>query len=172
MQALLLSMSLAVILCYLWYASLIKKRQSAIDSLTVLNQKIDDRLALLTQLSNVSQQHQPLDAEQTTQWQQLHELNTNSVWSQQIDQHLPEILAVWSSMDILQKALFSNLHGDVLDEQLVNDYLQLELDYQNASEFYNQAVTDLNQGVKMFPGSVVAKLAKVTAMPILTVAVG
>lgn len=169
MQALLLSVSLAVILCYLWYASLIKKRQSAIDSLIVLNQKIDARLLLLTQLSNVSQQYQPLDAEQTAQWQQLHQLSAKSVWSQQIDQYLPQVLMIWSDMDSLQKMLFSNLHGDELNEQQVNEYLQLELDYQNASEFYNQAVTDLNQGVKMFPGSVVAKLAEVAAMPLLVI---
>ena len=170
MQALLLSASLAVILCYLWYASLIKKRQSAIDALIVLNQKIDDRLALLTQLSNVSQQHQPLTPAHAEQWQQLHDLKKQSVWSHQIDQHLPTVLTIWSSMDTLQKTLFSNLYGDELDEQQVNEYLQLELDYQNASAFYNQAVTDLNQGVKIFPGSVVAKLAKVTTMPILTAA--
>lgn len=170
MQALLLSVSLAVILCYLWYASLIKKRQSAIDSLIVLNQKIDDRLGLLAQLSDVSQQHQPLDDSQASQWQQLRTLADKSQWSQQTDDNLTHVLAVWSEMDMLQKGLFSALHGDDLDELRVNEYLQLELDYQNVAEFYNQTVTELNQGVGMFPGSIVAKLAKVSVMPQLILA--
>ncbi|WP_434927540.1 hypothetical protein ACRWQN_00695 [Shewanella sp. HL-SH8] len=172
MQALLLSVSLAVILCYLWYASLVKKRQSAIDSLIVLNQKIDARLVLLSQLSDVSLQHQPLDEAQADQWQQLRALADNSLWSQGIDHHLPTTLAVWSEMDMLQKGLFSALHGDDLDEQRVNEYLQLELDYQNVADFYNQTVTELNQGVGMFPGSIVAKLAKVSVMPQLIPDVG
>ncbi|UJF22374.1 LemA family protein [Shewanella sp. OMA3-2] len=168
MQALLLSVSLAVILCYLWYASLIKKRQSAVDSLIVLNQKIDARLILLAQLSDVSQQYQPLDVTQAAQWQQLRALADKSQWSNEVDEHLIHVLATWSEMDMLQKGLFSALHGDDLDEQQVNEYLQLELDYQNVVEFYNQTVTELNQGVGMFPGSIVAKLAKVSVMPQLT----
>lgn len=172
MQALLLSVSLAVILCYLWYASLVKKRQSAIDSLIVLNQKIDARLVLLSQLSDVSLQHQPLGEAQASQWQQLRALADNSLWSQEIDHSLPTTLAVWSEMDTLQQGLFSTLHGDDLDEQCVNEYLQLELDYQNVAEFYNQTVTELNQGVGMFPGSIVAKLANVSVMPQLMRAEG
>ena len=169
MQALLLSVSLATILCYLWYASLIKKRQSAIDSLNVMDQRMDSRLTLLHSLLKQSQAKQPQTAEQTALWSELTSLQANSHWQQQIDAQLTQTLNTWTIMDGLLSQVLATLNGDALDESQLNEYLQLELDYGLAADFYNRAVTDLNQGVQIFPGSVVAKIANITAMPLLAI---
>ncbi|MCL1142804.1 LemA family protein [Shewanella gaetbuli] len=167
MKALLLSISLAVILCYLWYASLVKKRQSAIDTLMALSLKVTRRIEIIEQLISVVTPDSPHHAEAEKIRQQLTFIHQKNAWPNKIDDNLPSYLAAWSTIDQQCSAAFSLIDEHQVSESLVNEYAQLALDFQNANQFYNQAVTDLNQGVNMFPGSIVAKLAKISAMPLM-----
>ncbi|QIR15916.1 LemA family protein [Shewanella aestuarii] len=167
MQALLLSASLVIILCYLWYASLIKKRQSALDSLNVMDQRMASRCSLLSAILTQSQAHHPQTSEQALLLSELTALQASSRWQQQIDTQLTQVLNTWTLMDRLLSRLFFTVTTDKLDENQLNQYLQFELDYGHAADFYNRAVTDLNQGVQIFPGSIVANIANITTMPLL-----
>ncbi|MCT8988436.1 hypothetical protein [Shewanella phaeophyticola] len=173
MQALLLSLTLATILAYLWYASLLKKRTSAIEALKVIDSKIDRRLTLFTELCRERQSYQhPLTAEQQAQLAHLKHIQPQHDWNQPIEESnvaggsLSVSIAAWQQIDQGLESLLATVNKDKLCTEQLAEYLQLELDFVHAEDFYRKAVDELNSGVKIFPGSAVAKFAHIAPMPI------
>lgn len=173
MQALFISLTLAAILAYLWYASLLKKRTSAIEALKVIDAKIDKRLMLFTELCQEKKSYQhPLTDEQQAQLLQLKQMQPQHDWEQPIEESnvaggsLSVSIAAWQQIDQGLEALLSTVNKDKLCADQLAEYLQLELDFVHAEDFYRKAVDELNSGVKIFPGSAVAKFARIAPMPI------
>lgn len=163
MQVILISAVLAVILCYLWYASLVKKRQLAHDTLMVLDHKVSARLALMQSLY---QQDKVALRTITSLNEHLLKFDDKGRLNLEV---LSPVFANWQSVDTELKLLLQNLNANQLDEEQINHYLQLEQDYHNSGDFYNRVVSELNQGVKMFPGSIVAHFAGIVALPELEI---
>ena len=164
MQALLISLVLAVILGYLWYASLQKKCTCAFGALTVLNTKMQKRFALLNKIDRATGGG-ALSADQLTLISSLKALQTKSTWNELFDEQLPSTMATWLEADQLLKQLLLSLNNSIINSDIANEQLQFELDFVHARDFYSQAVSELNEGVKMFPGSIIAQIAKITALP-------
>ena len=173
MQALLISLTLAMILAYLWYASLLKKRTSAIEALKVIDAKIDKRLTLFTELCQERESYpHPLTDEQQSQLAYLKQLQPKHDWEQPIEESnvaggsLSVSIAAWQQIDQGLESLLATVNKEKLVAEKLAEYLQLELDFVHAEDFYRQAVEELNSGVKIFPGSAVAKFARIAPMPI------
>jgi LemA protein len=172
MQALLLSLTLVTILAYLWYASLLKKRTSAIEALKVIDSRIDMRLTLFTELCQARPSYHPLTDDQQAQLQQLKQLQPQHDWGQPIEASnvtggsLSVSIAAWQQIDQGLEALLTTVNKDKLSEDKLAEYLQLELDFVHAEDFYRKAVDELNSGVNIFPGAAVAKWARIAPMPI------
>ncbi|WP_137224211.1 hypothetical protein [Shewanella sp. MEBiC00475] len=173
MPALFISLILAAILAYLWYASLLKKRTSAIEALKVIDSKIDKRLTLFTELCQEKPSYpRPLTDDQQAQLQHLKQLQPQYDWDQPIDESnvaggsLSVSIAAWQQIDQGLEALLTTVNKDKLCADQLAEYIQLELDFVHAEDFYRKAVEELNSGVKIFPGSAVAKFAHIAPMPI------
>jgi LemA protein len=114
----------------------------------------------------------PLTDEQQAQLAFLKQLQPQHDWEQPIEESnvaggsLSVSIAAWQQIDQGLESLLSTVNKDKLAAEKLAEYLQLELDFVHAEDFYRQAVEELNSGVKIFPGSAVAKFARIAPMPI------
>jgi LemA protein len=122
MDGVLLGLGLVVIIAYLWYVSLVKKRNAGREALSGIDVQLKKR-------ANV----------------------------------VPNILTIAKKFMDHEKSLLTEITE--LRTQVTNSYDTGDADEINARRFYNAAVTELNNAVEIFPGSIIASMANIKVMP-------
>ncbi len=170
MQGLLLGLGIVVILGYLWYVSLIKKRNSAREALSGIDVQLKKRANLVPNILKIAKRfmehEQSLLTELTelrTQVTQSYDLNDQEA----IKSHLAAAEKLNNRMGKLMVNVenYPELKSDATMLQAMQTYNEVEEHISAARRFYNSAVSELNTAVEIFPGSVIASMANVKAMP-------
>ncbi|WP_394130897.1 hypothetical protein [Shewanella maritima] len=163
MLAVILSLSLAMILAFLWYAGLKKRRQSAISALKLIHQKMDLRMDLLHSYS--TEARASWSANYQKRFNKLTQLEAQSEWNETLDQDLGAQLSTWQKLDTELNQFIEVLDDKVLPDDKRHAQEQLASDIEQVQNFYNQTVSELNSGVRILPCDVVAKVTNITPLP-------
>lgn len=170
MDALLFGLGLTLILAYLWYVSLIKKRNTCKEALSGIDVQLTKRASLIPNILKVAQRHveheQALLEEITVLRSQLKQ-SYNQADANQISQHLKHAELLDRKVGQLMMAIehYPELSADATLQQAILSYNEIEEHISAARRFYNAAVTELNNAVEIFPGSIIASIANVRIQP-------
>jgi LemA protein len=164
MLGLVLGLSLIIILSYLWYAGLVKKRQQALEALSAINDKLALRTALVHEYADSLKSQREHLEEQNALLAKLDALQASYQWQAEAN-NLVGFLEDWLAVDVLLTDLVDSFTHLNPNDAWLESYNELKENCLTAQRFYNHAVGELNLGVTSFPGSIVAKLAQIKVMP-------
>ncbi|WP_028771931.1 LemA family protein [Shewanella waksmanii] len=170
MEGLLLALALVAIVAYLWYVSLIKKRNTTREALSGIDVQLKKRANLVPNILKIAQKF--MDHEQSL-LTEITALRTQVAggYDQQDPQAISQHLAAAEQLNQKMAQLMVNvenypeLKSDNTMLQAMQTYNEVEAHISAARRFYNAAVTELNNAVEIFPGSIIAAMASVKVMP-------
>lgn len=155
---------------YIWYASLIGKRNRAREALSGVDAQLKQRFDLIPSVLTIAQkfmEHEKalitdITALRTAAAQPYDRNDANAV-----REHLQNTQALSSKMGSLMLNVenYPTLKSDQTMVQAMQTYNEVEAQITAARRFYNSSVTELNNAVQIFPGNLIASLAGVKEMP-------
>ncbi len=159
-----------VILIYLWYVSLIKKRNTAREALSGIDVQLKKRANLLPNILTIAKRFMDHEKQLLTEITELRTQLTqsyNPADTDAVKQHLDLANQLNSRVGQLMVSVenYPELKSDNTMLQAMQTYNEVEAHISAARRFYNSAVTELNNAVEIFPGSIIASMAKVQALP-------
>ncbi len=165
---LLMVLSVVVALGYGWYVVLILRRNKAREALSGIDVQLRRRHDLIPNILKIAQRfmehEQALLTEVTKLRSQAMDLcNTSDVAARfNVEQSLSGALGRLQ----VQMEAYPMLKSDQPMLQSMQTFNEVEENISAARRFYNAAVNSLNNAVHIFPGSIIASLAKVAEMPL------
>jgi LemA protein len=159
-----------IVIAYLWYVSLIKKRNGALEALSGIDVQLKMRLDLIPNILKIAKKFMDHEKSLITE---VTELRTRAAAAydksnkQQVSDHLAAAEQLSSRMGQLMINVenYPELKSDQTMIQSMQSYNEVEAQISAARRFYNSAVTQLNNSVQIFPGNLIAKMAGVSEMP-------
>lgn len=170
MEGLLLGLGLIIIVTYLWYVSLIKKRNSAREALSGIDVQLTKRASLVPNILKIAQKFMEHEKALLTEITALRAQVTqaySSVDPSEVKEHLHAAAALDAKMGQLMVSVenYPELKSDNTMLQAMQTYNEVEAHISAARRFYNSSVSELNTAVEIFPGSIIAQIAHVKVMP-------
>ncbi len=170
MEGILLGLGLAVIIAYLWYVSLIKKRNTGREALSGIDVQLKKRSNLVPNILKIAQKFMDHEKSLLTE---ITELRTQAVAGYSdtdpdaVKKHLQVSEQLNQKMSQLMVSVenYPELRSDNTMLQAMQTYNEVEAQLSAARRFYNSAVSELNTAVEIFPGSIIASIANVKVMP-------
>ena len=170
MEGLLLALGLVVIIAYLWYVSLVKKRNTGREALSGIDVQIKKRSNLVPNILKIAQKFMQHEKALLTDITELRAQATKSYDTNDVAQ-IREHLAVAEQLNnkmgqlMINVEAYPELKSDNTMLQAMQTYNEVEAHISAARRFYNAAVTELNNAVEIFPGSIIASMANIKIMP-------
>jgi LemA protein len=173
MTALWIILAIAVILAivvYAWYMALIKRRNRALEALSSIDVQLRKRHDLLPNILEIASrfmQHERELLDRITQLRADAMKGYKATDPAEVKEHLAAAEALQGSMMRLF-AVAENYPDLKSQETMVTaqaTYTEVEGHIAASRRFYNAAVTQLNNSVQIFPGSMIAGMAGVAEMP-------
>lgn len=159
-----------LVLAYLWYVVLIRRRnrvQEALSSIDVQLRKRHDLLPNVLKMAERFMAHERQLLARLTELRNQAQAPYDPRNGEQVRQHLDAEGSLQAGLRQLF-AVAENYPELRSSETMSNAQLtfnEVEGHIAAARRFYNAAVTDLNNAVQIFPGSLIAGFAGVQAMP-------
>ncbi len=169
MDKLLLGLMLLAIVIFLWYVSLIKKRNTVLDALSLTDQQLAKRFILIPPLLEKLERMEPLRApfiriaELCNQLQQSYcQTNPSAVQTRlaQVEQFNGAMTNLMHTLEVS-----SRLKSDAAVLDALQTFHGGEASFLAARRFYNLSVAELNTAIEIFPGSIIAAIAQIKIMP-------
>jgi LemA protein len=161
---------LTLITTYSWYASQIGKRNKAREALSGIDVQLRKRFDLIPNILKIASRFMQHETELMTQI-----TNLRSQASQTYDRSNAEsVSSHLQAAGALQPAMmklfaiaenYPQLKSDQTMLTAQHTYAEVEGHIAAARRAYNAAVTSLNNSVEIFPGSLIAAIASIKAMP-------
>jgi LemA protein len=170
MEGLLFGLGLMCVIGYLWYVSLVKKRNTVLEALSGIDVQLTKRADLVPNILKIAKKfmehEKSLLTEITSLRSQLGQ-EYKATDPQQVEQHLQlsERLNARMGQLMLTVEDYPELKSDHSMLQAMQTYNEVEAHISAARRFYNSAVSELNTAVEIFPGSLIASAAKIGVMP-------
>lgn len=173
MTAVWILIALAVVLVlvvYGWYMALIKRRNRAREALSSIDVQLRKRADLVPNVLKIASRFMQHESELMTQ---LTELRASTVKDydpkdpEAVKAHLESAGALSGAMMRLF-AVAENYPELKSNETMItaqHTYTEVEGHIAASRRFYNAAVTELNNAVEIFPGTIIAGMANVQEMP-------
>lgn len=169
-QSLILLLIVLLIIFYVWYASIIRKRNGALEALSTIDVQLKQRLDLIPNILKVAKKFME---HELGLFNDITELRTKAAKdydkndTKAVREHLVSAEQLSGKMGQLMVNVenYPMLKSDQTMMQAMETYNEVEAQIAAARRFYNSAVTELNNAVQIFPGSLIAKIAGVTEMP-------
>lgn len=170
MEGILLGLGLAVIIAYLWYVSLIKKRNTGREALSGIDVQLKKRANLVPNILKIAQKYMDHEKSLLTEITELRTLATkgySDIDPDAVKAHLEISEKLNQKMSQLMVSVenYPELKSDNTMLQAMQTYNEVEAQLSAARRFYNSAVSELNTAVEIFPGSIIASMASVKVMP-------
>ena len=159
-----------LVVSYVWYASLISRRNKVLEALSSIDVQLRKRHDLIPNVVKLAGKFMAHEKELLSN---LTELRTQAMRGYrpgdpgQIKKHLETESLLQSAM-LKFFAVAENYPNLKSSETIVTaqqTFTEVEGHIAAARRFYNAAVTSLNNAVEIFPGSVFANMANVKTMP-------
>lgn len=169
-QSLILLLIVLLVIFYVWYASIIRKRNGAREALSTIDVQLKQRLDLIPNILKVAKKFME---HELSLFNEITELRTQAAKDydkndkQAVREHLASAEQLSGKMGQLMINVenYPTLKSDQTMMQAMETYNEVEAQIAAARRFYNSSVTELNNAVQIFPGSLIARVAGVTEMP-------
>ncbi|GAA6157434.1 LemA family protein [Pyruvatibacter sp. HU-CL02332] len=155
---------------YVWYVTLIGRRNRALEALSSIDVQLRKRHDLIPNVLKIAQRFMEHEKELLTE---LTELRANAMSDYDksdpaaVKNHIESEQRLQSGM--MRFFATAEAYPELRSaETMVNaqeTYSEVEGHISASRRFYNAAVTDLNNSVQIFPGSLIANMAGVHPMP-------
>jgi LemA protein len=155
---------------YIWYMAIIGRRNKAKEAFSSIDVQLKKRADLIPNILAIAKRYMKHEQDLLTEvtalrTQVAREVNPAS--ADDVKQYLAAANTLGGSMGKLMVAVenYPELKADQTMVQAQLSYNEVEAQIAAARRFYNSAVTSLNNAVQIFPGSIIASMAGVEAMP-------
>ena len=170
MEGLFIGIGLILVVTYLWYVSLIKKRNSAREALSGIDVQLTKRASLVPNILKIAQKFMEHEKALLTDITALRAKVTKAYSAtnpQDVQQHLQAAAELDTKMAQLMVNVenYPELKSDHTMLEAMQTYNEVEAHISAARRFYNSSVSELNTAVEIFPGSIIASVAGVKVMP-------
>ncbi|MBW3531918.1 LemA family protein [Shewanella oncorhynchi] len=170
MEKLLLGLTLIFIVTYLWYVSLVKKRNTALEALSGIDVQLTKRADLVPNILKIAKrfmEHEKSLLTEITELRTQLSHNYNKADPSAVKEHLVQAERLNDKMSTLMVNVenYPELKSDNTMLQAMQTYNEVEAHISAARRFYNSAVSELNTAVEIFPGSIIASMANIKVMP-------
>lgn len=170
MEKLLLGLALIFIVTYLWYVSLVKKRNTALEALSGIDVQLTKRADLVPNILKIAKRFMDHEKSLLTEITELRtqlSRNYNKADPNAVKEHLVQAEQLNDKMGALMVNVenYPELKSDNTMLQAMQTYNEVEAHISAARRFYNSAVSELNTAVEIFPGSIIASMASIKVMP-------
>lgn len=163
--------AVTLVTAYIWYTRIISRRNNALEALGSIDVQLRKRHDLIPNILKMVQKY--MDHE-TSLLGRITELRAqvsepyDKSNPDQVQKHLNSEAQLKQAVGSLFNAVAEN-YPDLNSSQNMlsaqETFSEVEGHISAARRFYNSAVTDLNNSVQIFPGSWIAQMANVRAMP-------
>ncbi len=155
---------------YFWYVSIIGKRNKALEALSTIDVQLKMRLDLVPNILKIAQKfmdHEKALLTEITALREKADKTYDRKDQKAVEDHLAAAEKLTSKMGqlMVQVENYPDLKSDATMVQAMQTYNEAEAQISAARRFYNSAVTALNNAVQIFPGNLIAGIAKVEPMP-------
>lgn len=171
MELLVVGLVLAgIVIAYGWYVVLIRRRNRALEALSSIDVQLRKRHDLLPNILKLAERFMAHERDLLTRVTELRQEARrpyDATDSEAVRRHLEAERGLEAGLRQLF-ALAEN-YPELRSSQTVigaqQAFARVEGHVAAARRFYNSAVADLNNAVQIFPGSLIARQARVEAMP-------
>ncbi len=158
------------VLAYVWYVSLIGKRNTAREALSGIDVQLKQRFELIPNILKIAQkfmEHEKALLTEITALRTAAERPYDKGDAGAVKEHFAnaEKLAGRMGSFMLNVENYPTLKSDQNMLQAQQTYNEVEAQITAARRFYNASVTSLNNAVQIFPGNIIASIAGVSEMP-------
>lgn len=155
---------------YLWYASIVTKRNKAQEALSGIDVQLQKRSNLIPNILKIAKKFMEHEKELLTQVTELRtrvDAGYDASDAASVKDHLGASSALGGAMGKLMVAVeaYPDLKSSDTMVQAQQTYNEVEGQIAAARRFYNASVTQLNNSIQIFPGNLLAGFAGATAMP-------
>lgn len=170
MTTFLIILGVVVALGYIWYASLIGKRNRALEALSGVDVQLRQRFDLVPNILKIAQKFMEHEKSLLTEITALREnaaMPYDKTDAEAVKKHLQTANTLSGKMGSLMVNVenYPTLKSDQTMIQAMQTYNEVEAQITAARRFYNSSVTELNNAVQIFPGNIIAGMAGVREMP-------
>ena len=159
-----------VVVSYLWYITIIKRRNNVQEALSGIDVQLQQRADLLPNLIAIAKRFL---AHESDVFAQVTALRTHAQQPydrskpDQVKSHFAAADALGRSMGglMVQMEAYPELKSDALMLQTQQSFNEVEAQLAASRRFYNASVNALNTAIQIFPGMLFAKLAGAQKMP-------
>ena len=155
---------------YVWYATIVSRRNKALQALGTVDAHLQQRADLIPNLLRAARRfmtHEKDLIEEVTRLRAAATAPYDEKDAQAVGAHLDAARALGAEIGRLRIAV--EAYPELRSERSVNEAMEqmgeVEAQIAAARRYYNAAVARLNDSVQVFPGDKIAGLAKVEAMP-------
>ena len=155
---------------YLWYISVIKRRNEALQALSSIDVQLNLRFDLIPNLLKMAKKvmdHEQNLLKDITMLRSSVKQSYNRKDPQAVREHLAAAEALSGKLEQLMVTVedYPDLKSDQVMIQAMQTSSEAEANIAAARRFYNSAVGRLNNAVEIFPGTIIGAMAGVAAMP-------
>ena len=161
---------LILVIIYIWYISIVKKKNQVLESLSGIDVQLTKRYDLIPNILKIAQSFMDHERDLITEVTALRAKIPN-YYNHDSKEELSEYFKTSNEMAmkmanlLMQVENYPNLKSDQTMLQAQLTYNEVEEHLSAARRFYNSAVTELNNSIQIFPGNIIAKLASAQVMP-------
>jgi len=155
---------------YAWYASLIARRNQALEALSSIDVQLRQRHDLVPNVLTLARRFMAHESELLDRLTALRS-RAQAPYRPEVPEEVAEHLAAEGALQTGLARLFAvaenypQLRSSETIVTAQQTYSEVEGHIAAARRFYNSAVTRLNNAIQIFPGSVIANAAGVRPMP-------
>ncbi len=161
---------LPAVFVYLWYVSIVGKRNKAKEALSGIDVQLKKRSNLIPNILKIAQkfmEHEQSLLSEITELRSQATQRYDELDKTAVQQHFAAAEQLASKMGQLMIAVedYPDLKSDQTMLQAQQTYNEVEAQIAAARRFYNSAVTELNNSIEIFPGNLIARLVGAKPMP-------
>lgn len=170
MWTLIIILLLVLAVGYLWYATLISRRNKALEALSSIDVQLRKRHDLLPNVLKIANQfmtHERDLISKVTELRNQAQQSYDPARRQDVEQHLQAEGALQGGMRQIFAVAenYPELRSSETMVQAQQTFNEVEGHISAARRFYNASVRSLNTAIQIFPGSMIAGIASVDTMP-------
>ncbi len=160
----------AVVLGYIWYMTLVSRRNKVQEALSGIDVQLTKRHDLIPNILKIAQrfmEHEKGIFEEITDLRSRAQAGIGARDSAKVGEHLQAESALQARMLQLFAVAenYPTLKSDTSMLQAQTTYNEVEEHIAASRRFYNSAVNSLNNAIQIFPGSLIAAIAGVKTFP-------
>lgn len=161
---------LVIVGFYVWYVSLIYKRNNTKEALSGIDVQLRKRADLIPNMLVLAKKYMQYEMEIMTRITELRTKTTQNYDPKDpnaIQAHFQDAEKLASSLGQFKLAVenYPDLKSNQAMLEAMESLNEIEAQIAAARRFYNSSVTELNNAVQIFPGNIIASLVNVKELP-------